>query len=293
MTMRYRLLVAIGLSLLLLSHARTLDARGKNFVWKIDGQSNTVYLLGSVHFLRAEDYPLPKEFESAYLDAEELYMELDLDDLDPLYIMQITQEKGMLADGRSLKELMGRDYDKAARHAQEIGLDLGMLATTKPWLAALTVVQLQLIKLGYDQQHGVEMHFVRKAQQDGKEIHGLETMRYQLEMLDDLPESSQADFLLQTLSEAAEMEKEMESIMAAWRAGDADSVGKQMLAELQKLPGLYHTLIVNRNENWVDTVHDLLRSEKDYLVVVGAGHLAGKDSLVKKLEQLGYDAEQQ
>lgn len=290
--MRIKSLLALCFPLFLLGDALALDAGGKHFVWKIEGQTNTVYLLGSVHFLRAEDYPLPDAFESAYLDAEELYMELDLDDLDPVHVVQITQEKGLLKDGQSLRELMGGDYAKAASHAEEIGLDLGMLTSAKPWLAALTVVQLQLTKLGYDQQHGVEMHFVRKAQDDSKEIHGFETMQYQLELLDDLPPSSQRDFLLQTLAEAADMEEEMESIMVAWRAGDSDSVAQQMLEELKKLPGLYRTLITDRNESWLKTVLDLLRADKDYLIVVGAGHLAGKDSLVNKLERLGYSAEQ-
>lgn len=290
--MRTNRMLALCFPLLLMGNAFALDAGGKHFVWKIKGQSNTVYLLGSVHFLRAQDYPLPGVFESAYLDAEELYMELDLDDLDPVETVRITREKGMLKEGQSLQELMGNDYAEAANQAGQIGLDLAMLKSAKPWLAAMTVVQLQLMKLGYDQRHGVEMHFVRKAQNDKKQIHGLETMQYQLELLDDLPLSSQRDFLLQTLAEAADMEDEMESITEAWREGDSDSVAKQMLAELEALPGLYRTLIVDRNENWLKTVRDLLRADKDYLVVVGAGHLAGKDSLVKKLERLGYSAQQ-
>lgn len=290
--MRSKILLVAGLSLLLLGRAAALDSGGKHFVWKIAGQSNTIYLLGSVHFLRAEDYPLPTVFESAYLNAEELYMELDLDDLDPVHVVQITQEKGMLKDGQSLRKLMGRDYEEAARHAEQIGLDLAMLNSAKPWLAAMTVVQLQLTKLGYDQSHGVEMHFVRKAQSDRKEIHGLETMQYQLELLDDLSPSSQRDFFLQTLAEAADMEEDMKSIMAAWRSGDSDLVAEQMLAELKEFPGLYRALIADRNENWLTTVRKLLSEDRDFLVIVGAGHLAGEDSLVNKLERLGYSAEQ-
>lgn len=286
-------LIGLSLALVLLGSAWARDtSTQQHFLFRVQGQTNAVYLLGSVHFLRSDDYPLPDAFEDAYAEAEELYMELDMDDLDPLAIMQVMREKGMLGDGRSLRDLMGTKYSLASERAASIGVNLDMLAATKPWLAAMTILQLQLVKLGFDPSHGVEMYFVRKAQGDNKSIHGLETMHYQLDLFDGLSPSNQQKFLLQALEDAAAMQEEMDRVLKAWRMGDVSSLGDYMLSDLQKLPGVYESLVVQRNENWAGIVKELLSADKDYLVIVGAGHLAGEDSLINKLKGMGYQVRQ-
>ncbi len=286
-------LLGLALALGLISTASGFDNKSQqHFLFEVTGQSNAVYLLGSVHFLRSEDYPLPDAFEDAYREAEELYMELDLDDLDPLTTMQVMREKGMLAEGRSLRDMMGAKYSQASERAAQLGINLDMLASTKPWLAAMTILQVQLGKLGFDPTQGVEMYFVRKAQVDNKSIHGLETMHYQLDLFDGLSASNQQRFLLQALEDAAEMEEEMQNVLGAWRAGDVSSLGDYMLGDLRKLPGVYEALVVKRNDNWARIVGELLGQDKDYLVIVGAGHLAGADSLVNKLKNMGFQVRQ-
>ena len=65
-------------------------------MWVAEGSSNRVYILGSVHLLRAQDHPLPQVIDDAYDDAETLYMELDMDDIDPLLMQATINQLGML-----------------------------------------------------------------------------------------------------------------------------------------------------------------------------------------------------
>jgi uncharacterized protein YbaP (TraB family) len=144
-----------------------------------------------------------------------------------------------------------------------------------------------MMKLGLDAQSGVEQRFVTKAVADRKEILGLETLEQQLHMLADLPPKLQTEFLMQTLAEADQVEAELDKMMAAWRKGDSAALEKLLLS-IQESPQIYRTLIVDRNRRWMARLNEMLGAQQDYLVVVGAMHLVGKDGVLQMLEQRGY-----
>src|SRR5690606_29883288 len=155
----------------------------RHALWSLQGRTNTVYLLGSVHFLNKSE-PLPKAIDEAYSEAEALLMELDMDDLDPLEVQQVTLELGVLPPDHSLESLLGSEtYGRVAAKSRELGLDPTLLNRFRPWLAAMTLVQLHLMKLGLDPESGIEQRLTARAAEDGKPIHGLETLRQQLGML--------------------------------------------------------------------------------------------------------------
>ena len=88
-------------------------------LWQADGTDNTIYLLGSIHLLRAEDHPLPRVIDTAYDDAEVIVMELDMDDLDPVYTQAAFNAAGVMTDGSTLQEIMGEDLYAQAEAAAE------------------------------------------------------------------------------------------------------------------------------------------------------------------------------
>ena len=262
-------------------------------MWQLNGDSNKVYLLGSVHLLREQDYPIPKAIYSAYDDADTLIMELDMDDLDPVATQSLVNQLGLIQDGRTLADLMGRNlYARMERTASEIDLPLQMLAAAEPWLAALTVEQLMLTRVGFDPGFGIEAHLLEKAAADDKPILGLEEMAQQLGFLDSLSMDAQRSMLLQTLEEATEIESMMDDLIDAWRRGDTDFLEDRMLAEMQQYPELYEVIVVARNRDWTRQIEALLDDRKDYLIVVGALHLVGNDSVPSMLDKKGWQIEQ-
>ena len=257
-------------------------------MWMAEGTSNRVYLLGSVHLLRAQDHPLPRIIDDVYDEAETLYMELDMDDLDPLLMQSTINRLGMLDEGTSLQDVMGDElYAEAKARAAELELPLDMLERTEPWLAAITVEQLALARIGFNPSYGVEMHLLKKASSDGKEILGFESVEQQLAYLDGLSLDAQRDLLMQTLAESAAIQDLMDDLILAWRSGDIDYLERTLLEDVSGYPELYDTIVASRNRLWVDTIDALLEQREDYLVVVGALHLVGEDGVPQLLEQRG------
>jgi len=262
-------------------------------MWQIEGSNNRIYLLGSVHVLRAEDHPIPTAIEDAYQDAEILIMEVDMDDLDPIEMAGLVSELGVISDGSNLQEYMGQElYTEAAEYASQLDIPIEMLKQTEPWLAAITVEQMVLLRIGFNPQFGIEFHLSAKAGEDNKEILGLETAREQLEFLDGLSLEAQRSLLMQTFKESLNIEQDLNLLIDAWRHGDIGFLEDTMLAEMRKYPELYRTLVVDRNEAWVEKIKSLTSEEDDYLVVVGALHLVGEDGVPALLSEIGISADQ-
>jgi len=280
--------------LLLLPVLAAADSGGHPVtLWMAEGASNTVYLLGSVHLLRKEDHPLPSVIDAAYDDAETLFMELDMDDLDPIATQATINRLGMLDEDQSLRDVMGEDlYDDALLAADALDIPLDMLAQTEPWFAAITVEQLALTRIGFNPMYGIEMHMMAKAIQDGKTIQGFESVEEQLEFLDGLSLEAQRDLLMQTLAEGANIRDIMDRLIAAWRIGDIAYMEENLLADIANYPELYESIVADRNRNWANTIDKLLGDDEDYLVIVGALHLIGEDGVPQLLESRGYTVNQ-
>lgn len=262
-------------------------------MWQINGASNHIFLLGSVHVLRAEDHPIPTAIEEAYEDAEILIMEVDMNDLDPIAMAGLVSELGVIKDGGSLQKSMGPSlYDEAAGYASKLNIPIAMLAQTEPWLAAITVEQMMLLRIGFDPQYGIEFHLSAMAGRDNKEILGLETAREQLEFLDKLSLPAQRSLLIQTFRDGLNIEEDLNLLIAAWRHGDVSFLEENMLAQMQQFPELYKVLVVDRNEAWVKRIKNLTGEKDDYLIVVGALHLVGEDGVPALLSEIGITANQ-
>lgn len=279
--------------LVLLPAAALSDGGHALPMWQIQGKTNTVYLLGSVHLLRASDHPLPSAIDAVYADAETLVMELDMDDLDPVETQAIVAELSAISDGRTLSDLLGsRHYSTLEKRTSEIDIPLGMFNAVEPWYVAITIEQLMLMRIGMNQEHGIESHFVGKAGADGKEIIGLESIRQQLGFLDGLSAAAQRDLLLQVLDETDDLGASMAGMITAWRHGDTLYLEENMLADMMQHRELYRRIVLDRNKDWVRQIRRYLTRPDDYLVIVGTLHLIGDDGVPTLLRKHGFSVEQ-
>lgn len=212
-----------------------------------------------------------------------------MDDLDPAETQQITLELGMLPAGQSLEQLLGKPtYARLVTRAEEVGIDPSLLNRFQPWFAAMTLVQLQLMKMGLAPTSGVEQRFTTRAVADQKPIHGLETLREQLSMLAGLPARQQREFLLYSIDDADRMAEEIDELLSAWRRGDSKALANLLAEGFEQYPDLYRPLTVDRNRRWLGQIEALLDDREDYLVVVGTLHLVGKDSVIELLQAKGH-----
>jgi uncharacterized protein YbaP (TraB family) len=257
-------------------------------LWEIIGTRNHVVLLGSIHTLRPSDYPLDPAIAAALDEADVVYMELDMDDLDPAASAGTIAALARDPRGRQLPELLGpAAWTGALEQGRKIGMDLATLAPFEPWYAAVVITQLRLAELGFDASSGVESHIVASAAASGKEIRGLETLEGQLKTLDALSPAAQRTFLQLTLEEAASIGDEVDDMVAAWKAGDSPALEREMLDSVREQPEVYRSLILKRNEAFSRAIAGLANDSQDYLVVVGTLHLVGADSVLSMLAREG------
>jgi uncharacterized protein YbaP (TraB family) len=288
------LLAAILAALAALAAPAT-TAGERNVLWSVRGQHNTVYLFGSIHLLRPGDVGLPRAAENAYAEAEQLVMEIDMDDpaiAHPTAMALQMQRSAQLPDGQSLRTVLGDDYASIASRAREAGLDLAALDGFAPWLVATILLQLEMTRRGFVAEHGIEQQLAERAVTDGKPILGLETPAQQFAVLAGLSLAEQKRFLLMTMEESAHADARLEHLLVAWRTGDTAALADVLSEEFDAFPELYRPLTEDRNRAWIGQLAELLDDRDDYLVVVGALHLVGRNSVVEMLQRRGYSVTQ-
>jgi uncharacterized protein YbaP (TraB family) len=261
-------------------------------LWTVAGPAGTVWLLGSVHVLRPQDYPLPAEVQRAYAGAERIVMELDLDELDFVALQAEMLRMGMPGEGPSARELLGPEaWSEVVEQAAAAGFDLEPLGTAEAWLVALTLYNLALARAGFDPGLGVEKYLAERALRDGIEVSGLETPQEQLALFDGLPPDAQRALLGKAVDELDEAAAEADALIAAWRSGEPDRLAAWFESDYADFEALLKPLVGDRNRRWLPAVEALLQSPGDSLVVVGALHLVGEDGLPALLEEKGYRVE--
>ena len=265
----------------------------RHALWELHGKHNTVYLLGSIHVLRLKDYPLAPEVLTAYGKAKSVLMEVDLEEIASDNAQAEMLASAVLPDGRTLPEVLGQQrYGRAAQLAHEVGVELSMFDQFAPWFAAEAVSQLQLTQLGFQPESGVEMYFMERARSDGKSVAGLETVHDQISIFQNMPLDTQAAYLVSSLEQAHDLPRQVDSMVEAWQRGDLRWFENQMQAEFGQDPRLFQSVLGARNRKWLPKIEALLNDDRNYLVIVGTGHLVGLGSVIDLLKRDGIGATQ-
>jgi uncharacterized protein len=157
---------------------------------------------------------------------------------------------------------------------------------------ALTMTSLQLQKLGFDAGSGVDRYLAERAVKSGKAMAGLETVEFQIGLIDQLPEKDQELMLRQSLQEMDLLDKGLDQIVRAWSTGDVSSLEGLLLSGMREYPAVHQKIIVDRNKRWVPQIEKMIKQGESTLIVVGAAHLVGKDGVIELLKARGYTVEQ-
>ncbi len=264
-----------------------------HFLWHISRGHQSLYLVGSIHALNPDDYPLPAVMENAFRHSAALVEEINLTTVDTASMQQEALRMGGYPRGKSLRtELSPGIYEKVAAGAQKLGITMQRLDRLRPWLGSIAILDMQLTRAGYTASAGVDHHFADEAQMANKRIIGLETSAFQLRLLADLPAKVQQDMLLESLDQAVNFNREMQDLINAWEKGDSAALEKILKQDFGSYPLAYKLLIADRNRAWMPRLLRMLHSGRQYFVVVGALHMVGADGLLARFERAGYKVEQ-
>jgi uncharacterized protein YbaP (TraB family) len=272
---------------------RAVVAQEKSLLWQVSRDGKSVFLLGSIHYLRKENYPLNPAILNALDASKRLVLEVDLNSISPESAQRVTLEKAMYRDGTTLRQnISAETYQLAARRADELGLDMRILNPMKAWFAALTMVAIKMQQMGLDPRFGVDHYLAERAKSAGKPTGGLETLEFQLSLFDQLSKREQEMMLRQTVEELDRLDKDINDIVKAWLRGDGDRLAALMLGGMQEYPELYQKILVERNRRWTGEIERFAQQGNGAMVVVGAAHLLGRDSVIEMLKQKGFTVEQ-
>jgi len=276
-----------------LSPRHAEPASQKNFMWKVRSKTATVYLLGSIHYLKKDAYPLNIAIEDAFSRSNVVAFEANVNDPDKLYFSKFIE--GVFYPGEDTldRHVSPQTYELVTREFGKYGLPVEILAKEKPWFLALTLTALELLRSGYEPKYGIDMHFLSKAGQ--KRVTELESLEQQVDLLSNFSDPEQEAFLVYTIKELDTLGGESDRLLRLWKAGDAgglESMLSKSAVEDQGLASVYEKLIYTRNRSMTARIEEILRSKDTCFVIVGAGHLVGKKGIVELLRGKGYAVEQ-
>ena len=283
-------------------HATPPASSPTPLLWKVSDADNSVYLLGSFHLLKPGDYPLSTDIDAAFADAKSVVFEIPPEEMaSPALAMQMGQA-ALRTDGTQLDSdlspaLTAKLKTWLSRNdasLQKTGIPPQMLQLFEPWFVGLTISIVEMKDRGLDPKLGLDEHFAAQAKATGKPTAGLETGAQQIAFLDSMDHDEQLQFLDEALSESAQGQQDLETLHAAWRAGDVATLWNGMAVDMKRhYPKLYRHINVERNDAWLPKIEQRLKTpgHDDTLVVVGALHLLGSDGVVEKLRAKGYKVE--
>jgi uncharacterized protein YbaP (TraB family) len=270
-----------------------LHAQNRDFIWKASRGQSVVYLVGSVHLLSKDYYPLSPALDKAFKETDLLVEELHLGQMAQVESQMTILMRGMLPSGQTLdKAVSPATFALVSERVKSLGLPIEPLSRFKPWALALTLLGLEWQAAGFDADLGLDKHFYDQAVAAGKEVQGLETIEFQISQFDEMSMEEQDRMLASTLRELETEKAAVTTLANAWKAGDAPTVEKIVLQELRKEPGMYQRLLADRNRTWMPKIEALFSRKGRSFVVVGAAHLVGPDGLLALLKAKGYAIEQ-
>jgi uncharacterized protein YbaP (TraB family) len=266
----------------------------RNSLWEVRTSGTTHHLLGVVHFLKAEHYPLAPAIERTFESAEVLVVEADLPSVPAEEMARLAAAKLHYGRGRSLRGgVAARTYELARRKAAEFGLGEDQIESVKPLTLAMILSHLAARQVGFDENLGIDRYFLRRARADGKEVRPLETAEEQFGFIGGVAPAAQEASLLNTLTSFDKVVDTQERVNRAWATGDVGALEALLTGSASReTPEVSEVLIYGRNEAWLPRVEACLSDGRSHLVAVGAAHLVCERGLLRALGDRGYSIRQ-
>jgi len=272
----------------------TAAATARQPMWKLKGERATVYLLGSIHTLKKEHYPMAAPIEAAFAKAKVAVFEIDIGAAeDPTTQLKLLAKVSLPAGETLRDQLSPKTYQRLTNQLDKTGVPSETIQGLRPGMVALTLLYLATQRLGYEEKLGVDRHFHQRARKDEKEIIGLETADSQMDLIAGLSKKEGEALVNDFLNRLDTIEDVLAKSITAWKAGDMKLVADLLNEDFADFPEIYKRFCVDRNRRWLPQIEALVRGNKDAIVIVGTGHLAGKESIIEMLEQKGFKITQE
>ena len=272
------------------AHSAPAAKPARPAMWKLADSDTIVYLFGTIHLLPKGQGWRTAAMDSALAGADELVLEVaNVDDM--MASAKAMAKLGMSPGLPPIAERVPEDKRAALRAMiAESGYPEAVFDKLETWAAALPLLGVTFKRLGLDPSLGVEKQIGAPFRESGKIVTGLETVEQQLGYFDTLSEDAQRALLLSVVEDSAETRTQFKAMLDAWASGDLKGIERTFDDETQMSPELKAALMSRRNAAWADWLAKRMEKPGTVFVAVGAGHLAGADSVQKMLKKKGLKA---
>jgi uncharacterized protein YbaP (TraB family) len=285
-----KILSAFALLILFMASARAVNDRA--LFWQVQSDTAMVYLLGSIHYADESFYPLRREIEQAFYSSGHLVVEINIDADKAQRYRELMQQKGSYQGEATIRDDISEEtYRQLQYRLRRLGMPLNMVHKQKPGMLVLTLTAVQVMKMGFMPELGIDAYFLKRAVDSKKHIIELETVEQQMDIFLNV---SDGDLILrETLHSLDEADMLMMDMTRCWKRGD-EACLEQILFEdaMTRYPSLiriYDDLFFRRNENMANDIKGFLEGEGTYFAVIGAGHLVGDKGIPVLLRNAGFD----
>lgn len=256
--------------------AATVDADPA--LWVVKDADTTIYLFGTVHVLKPGLSWFDEGVKAAFDKSDEIVLEMVLP--EPAEVQKVMMPLVVDPDGPPLpQKLHANKRDAYTAVLTKLGVPPTGFDALYPWFAAVTMSQIMLQKAGYDPASGAERAIDIAAKKAGKPVSGLETLQQQLGFFANLPEADQIAFLELGVDQFDEGVTTIDAMVSSWSKGDPETLAKVMNRDIDQLKAISEVLLTKRNIAWAEWIDNRLKKPGTVFMAVGAGHLAGKDSV--------------
>lgn len=256
-------------------------------LWKVADEDTTIYLFGTVHALPKDVEWSSSVLENALASSDSVVTEIKMTPKMLTEMQQLVMSKGILPAETTLRSLLNPEQTATYEAAMgKLGIPAAAFDRFEPWYAGMMMSMLPLLQQGYSPDAGVEKVILTKA--GDKDQQALETIAFQIGIFDQLPQESQVNFLVEASAGIDEIKPMLDRMVAEWLEGDADALA-QLMNEGLTDPTVADALLYSRNRNWAQWIDKRLDTPGTVFVAVGAGHLAGKESVQDALSALGIE----
>ena len=278
-----------------LEQAQETQGPGAPALWTLADEDTTIHIFGTVHLLRPNLEWRSDAIDQALDQADRIVFEVDMkSEAAQRAIATDFLARGMYSDGRTLTEVLNDEDEAVISEAfDSLGVPIAAMNTFEPWMASVNLGVMQLVNDGYDPQAGVETVIEAEAAAAGKSFGYLETISQQADAFDLLPEDEQISILYETALLLKESPRMLDLLVDEWADGDVTGIGT-LVANPEGYgftDAAYESLLVVRNTAWVPQIEAMLDEPGSIFIAVGAGHLAGPDSVITMLRDKGYTVE--
>lgn len=270
----------------------TILCWGQSSVWKISKDDKSLYLGGSIHILRAEDYPLPASFDYAFNNSDRLVFETDIEQIATTETTQMIMGQSLLPDGSTITDILNDSvYEQLNTMCTSFGMPLNQLAKLKPAIIVTILTMAKMQQLGFSSE-GVDLYYFKQAKEAQKTIDFLESLEAQINLLTNMGIGYENEFVQYSLDDLNQVEQEIHMLVSEWKNGTSGEMEAMLVQMKESFPSVYKSMMADRNDDWIPKIEAFFKDDCTTFIIVGLAHMYGDDGLLQQLEGKGYHIEQ-